>query len=75
MKLETRAKKLAEIWKQLNWLEEQCKGPYLAGDRITHADLTWFPTTIFMEFMLPRVYDWPEIFHETDSFPKLTKWH
>lgn len=75
MKLDTRAKKLAEIWKQLTWLESQVKGPYLAGDRITHADMTWFPTAIFMEFMLPRVYEWPEIFHETDNFPKLTTWH
>lgn len=75
MKSDTRAKKLAEIWKQLTWLESQVKGPYLAGDRITHADMTWFPTAIFMEFMLPRVYEWPEIFHETDNFPKLTAWH
>lgn len=28
-----------------------------------------------MEFMLPRVFDWPEIFHETECFPKLTAWH
>jgi len=51
------------------------KGPYLAGDRITHADMTWFPTAIFMEFMLPRVYEWPQVFHETECFPKLTAWH
>jgi len=28
-----------------------------------------------MEFMLPRVFDWPEVFHETDCFPNLTTWH
>jgi len=75
MDLDTRSKKLAEIWKQLNWLEDQCKGPYLAGDKITHADMTWFPTAIFMEFLLPRVFDWPAVFHETEVFPNLTKWH
>ena len=25
--------------------------------------------------MLPRAFDWPEIFHETECFPKLTAWH
>ena len=71
----TRAAKIAEIWKQLTWLEDQVQGPYLAGDEITHADITWYPTTIFMEFMLPKAFGWPQIFHETEHFPKLTKWH
>ena len=70
----SRAAKLAEIWKQLTWLEEQCRGKYLAGDHLSHADLTWFPTAVFMEFMLPRVFDWPTIFHERKHFPKLTAW-
>lgn len=70
----TRAAKLAEIWKQLNWLEDKIVGPFMAGERITHADLTWFPTSIFMEFMLPRVFDWSPIFYETETFPKLTAW-
>jgi len=70
----TRASKLAEIWKQLTWLEENTVGPYLAGPRITLADMTWYPTTIFMEFMLPRVFGWPQVFHETEHFPKLTSW-
>ena len=72
----SRASKLAEIWKQLTWLEENIceEGPYMAGTEITHADLTWFPSAIFMEFMLPRVFDWPTVFHETQHFPKLTKW-
>ena len=72
----SRGSKLAEIWKQLTWLEDQISedGPFMAGDEISHADLTWFPTAIFMEFMLPRVFDWPKIFHEKENFPKLTKW-
>lgn len=72
----SRGSKLAEIWKQLSWLEDQISedGPFMAGEDISHADLTWFPTAIFMEFMLPRVFDWPKIFHETEHFPKLTKW-
>jgi len=70
----TRAKKLAEIWKQLSWLEENMVGPYLAGSYVTLADMTWFPTTIFMEFMLPRVFGWPEVFHESQHFPRLTAW-
>eukprot|EP00420_Gonyaulax_spinifera_P034744 CAMPEP_0197880678 /NCGR_PEP_ID=MMETSP1439-20131203/8398_1 /TAXON_ID=66791 /ORGANISM="Gonyaulax spinifera, Strain CCMP409" /LENGTH=344 /DNA_ID=CAMNT_0043500241 /DNA_START=33 /DNA_END=1067 /DNA_ORIENTATION=+ len=71
----TRAAKLAEIWKQLTWLEEHCKGKYLAGDSITVADMTWYPTTIFMEFMLPRAFGWPEIFKDPVHFPKLASWH
>lgn len=71
----TRAAKLAEIWKHLNWLERQCHGPYLAGEKITTADMTWYPTTIFMEFMLPRVFQWPEIFTESTIFPSLAAWH
>ena len=25
--------------------------------------------------MVPRVFDWPNIFHETECFPKLTAWN
>mmetsp|Transcript_32217 Transcript_32217/g.70512 ORF Transcript_32217/g.70512 Transcript_32217/m.70512 type:complete len:263 (-) Transcript_32217:366-1154(-) len=70
----TRAAKLAEIWKQLGWLEENMIGPFLAGDVITSADMTWFPTTIFMEFMLPRVFGWPKVFREKEHFPRLAAW-
>ena len=68
---------MAEIYKQLSWLEENCcpTGSYLAGEKLTHADLTWFPTTVFMEFMLPRVLGWSEVFHEKENFPKLTAWN
>jgi len=70
----TRSAKLAEIWKQLSWLEENVQGPYMAGDHVTIADMTWYPTCIFMEFMLPRVFCWPAIFYEKEHFPKLTEW-
>jgi len=70
----TRAAKLAEIWKQLTWLDAHCKGPYLAGSSLTLADMTWFPTVIFMEFMLPRVFKWPEVFHDPKHFPNLVRW-
>ena len=50
------------------------EGPYMAGKYISHADLTWFPTAIFMEFMLPKVFEWPKVFHEKHHFPKLASW-
>jgi glutathione S-transferase len=46
----------------------------MAGKRISHADMTWFPTAIFMEFMLPRIFNWSPVFHETEKFPKLSAW-
>jgi glutathione S-transferase len=46
----------------------------MAGDQISHADLTWFPTAIFMKFMLPRNFGWPRVFDEDDHFPKLNQW-
>ena len=46
----------------------------MTGKDLSHADLTWFPTAIFMEYMLPRVFNWPNLFHESTHFPKLTKW-
>merc|ERR1712012_538540 len=73
---ETRAKKLAEIWKQLTWLEENTlMTPYMGGKKITHADMTWFPTCVFMEFMLPRVFKWSKVFREREVFPKLGGWY
>jgi len=75
MDLATRAAKLAEIWKQLGWLNKNMVLPYLCGSKVTLADLTWFPTTVYMEFLLPRLYGWPDIFRKTDGpFPNLAKW-
>lgn len=77
MDLPTRAAKLAEIWKQLSWLEQQCAGPYFLGDQLTLADFTWFPTAIFMEYMLPKVFGWPDIFNKDAAtpFPALAAWY
>ena len=96
-----RASKLKEIYERLCWLEESIGGcvsgastsgtstrmaPYMAGERITHADITWYPTCIFMEVLLPFCFDWSPIFYnDKDStvggngggivcFPRLTKW-
>lgn len=75
MDIKTRAAKLAEVWKQLKFLNEHISGPYICGDTLTLADFTWYPTTIFMEFMLPRVFGWPDVFRETSGpFPELAKW-
>lgn len=74
MTVAVRAAKVAEIYKQLSWLEQQVRLPYMAGSTMTHADLTWFPTAVFMELLLPLVFDWSEIFHESTEFPKLTAW-
>ncbi|KAL3920686.1 MAG: hypothetical protein SGPRY_005165 [Prymnesium sp.] len=75
----TRAAKIAELWKQLCWLEENCGGKYLVPctPHTTLADLTWFPTCVFMEYMLPRVFGWPQIFEPSahTPFPKLANWY
>ena len=75
-----RAKKLKEMWSQLCWLERSIegggKGGFLVGDRISHADLTWFPTAVFMEYLLPRVFGWECIFRDSqNTFPKLHQWY
>lgn len=73
MDLSTRAAKLAEIWKQLSWLNSQIVGPYLVGPKVTLADMTWFPTAVYIEFMGPRVFGWPDVL-KTGPFPALVKW-
>lgn len=74
---QSRAAKVAEIWAQLQWLQnkaEESGGPFLVGNSMSHADLTWFPTACYMEYLLPRVFDWPEVFHEDENFPFLSQW-
>ena len=86
----TRAAKFGEIWKQLSWLEAEVArlhkldssgGPFMTGSQLTLADLTWFPTCVFMEYMLPRFYGWPDLFNPKASdpaptpFPHLAKWY
>ena len=69
-----RAAKLKEIYERLCWLEDTIKLPYMAGESISHADITWYPTCIFMEVLLPYVFGWASIFYETKYFPRLTEW-
>ena len=74
----TRAKKIQELWHQLQTLEDlmDYENAYLIGSKLSLADFTWFPTTIFMEFMLPRVFQWPNLFHDEHQqyLPKFTRW-
>lgn len=70
-----RASKLKEIYDRLSWLESTLRLPFLAGCRISHADITWFPTCVFMEVLLPYVFDWSPIFHESTKFPRLAQWY
>ena len=73
----SREAKIAEIWKQLAWLEANAAGPFLVGAEPSLADLTWFPTCVFMEFMLPRVFAWADPFDGAGPtpFPKLAAWY
>lgn len=85
MDLPTREAKVGEIWKQLNWLEAQVRaaretfgdGPYLLGPQLTLADMTWYPTCVFMEYMLPRCFGWADPFAVRDDgpFPALARWY
>jgi glutathione S-transferase len=73
----TRAKKIQELWEQLKWLNDNMIGDkYLLGNtHLSLADLTWYPGTINMEFILPRVFGWPQdLFTSTKYLPKLAKW-
>jgi glutathione S-transferase len=73
----TRAKKIQELWEQLKWLNDNMIGDkYLLGDtHLSLADLTWYPGTINMEFILPRVFGWPQdLFTSSKYLPKLAKW-
>jgi glutathione S-transferase len=73
----TRAKKIQELWEQLKWLNDNMIGDkYILGDtHLSLADLTWYPGTINMEFILPRVFGWPQdLFTSFKYLPKLAKW-
>ena len=74
----TRAAKIVEIHKQLTWLNaslaESGSVNGMVQGELSLADFTWFPTIIFMEFMLPRVFDWPDVFNAGDEFPALRAW-
>lgn len=71
----TRAAKIAELWKQMKFLEDTSLcSPHLCGEQLTLADFTWFPTCVFIEYMLPRVFGW-DILANTAEFPKLAAWY
>ena len=82
MDARTRHAKLTELHRQLHWLEGVAAcAPYLGGGRLTHADLTWFPTAVFMELLLPRVFGWEAVFCASGEkergqppLPKLGAW-
>jgi len=76
MDVDTRAAKCKELWKHLNWLEANIEaGPWMCGEQLTLADMTWFPTFIFIEYLAPKVFGWAPIFEDpSNGFPKLTKW-
>ena len=72
MDIATREAKIAEIYKQLTWLEaNKVDGSFLCGEDMTLADLTWMPTCVFMEFLLPRVFGWADPFGDASPFPRL----
>lgn len=73
-----RAAKVAELWKQLSWLEatiqqQNSPQPSLLADGLSLADFTWFPTCVFMEYLLPRVFGWPQIFRPDASRSDITE--
>ena len=64
----------SRIQKYFDFQEEN--GPYILGDQLTLVDMVWFPTLVFMEFMMPVVFEWPEIFNSGEhGFPKLSAWY
>uniref|UniRef100_A0A0G4I7Z5 GST C-terminal domain-containing protein n=1 Tax=Chromera velia CCMP2878 TaxID=1169474 RepID=A0A0G4I7Z5_9ALVE len=74
MGLEERALKLKDLDLQLSVLDEiasRGEGPYLCGEQLSLADLTLFPTFCYINFLLPRVFDWPDPFYRS---PFLGRW-
>ena len=47
----------------------------LLATALTLADLTWMPTCVFMEFLLPRVFGWADPFGDASPFPRLAAWY
>ena len=58
-------------------MEENTDGPEgLVENKLSLADFTVFPTLIFMEHMLPRVFGWEDFLNSNScgSFPRLREW-
>jgi glutathione S-transferase len=71
MPADARASGIAAIHEALETLERACTGPYLCGESITTADIAAFPHFVFMSFMLPRFFAWPDVFA---GRTKLERW-
>jgi len=70
----TRAGKVAEIWKQLTVIEGLLIGPFAAGEAITEADFTLWPTvSCFLAFMMPKIFGWIDVTND-ERLPKLKAW-
>lgn len=70
----SRAGKLLELNKQLDVIEGLIVGPYAAGEHLTVADLTMFPTLgVFFPVMLPFVFGWRNPM-DNDTRPRLKAW-
>ena len=76
LSLEMREAKLQDLWKQLDVLEslffEEAPNYFLPN--LSLADVTVFPTIVYMEYYLVRVFDWST---DNDLFfmrPKLKSW-
>ena len=55
----------------LETLASRSDGPFLLGSELTFADCTWFPSFIFMTFILPRYFGWGDVFANK---PRLAVW-
>lgn len=68
-----RAASLAEIARQLDVLQGtlDAAGPFACGPALCSADAALFPTFVFYDFILPRVYGWRPVF---ESRPRLARW-
>ena len=58
---QSRSSKLAELNKQLDVLEALIVEPFAAGEALTEADFTLWPTLgVFFPVMLPLVFGWKD---------------
>lgn len=72
---EARALKFAELWKQCGVIESLLVGPYAAGEALTEADFTLWPTiSCFLPFILPK-FGWVNVLEDEARFPKMKAWH
>ena len=58
------AKNIERIAFQLDLLNKLVKGPYVSGDQMGLADAALFPTLTFVQFILPQLSGWKDIFEQ-----------